>query len=259
MLALPCDLKVTTVDEATSSNSTQTLIRIVDNARHLLEQMNQIIFIKDTLFRYIDCNKKLVDFSRLNDKKRILGQEDYNLPWAEDTGFYRKIDKDVLSGQEMKILMAVRVASGEKISAIQNKKVIKDPHTGDAIGIVACMTEIQDASINDFLYNIKARDTQNLSGAGRIPLNYPIQQPSKYNFTAREFECLFYTLRGMTYKMIADILNISPRTVEKFIWGIKNKMGCTYKTELIEKSIKDGLIDLIPPSVNIKGMNIYMK
>lgn len=258
MLALPCNLEVTTAEKVTN-NPTQTLIRIVDNARDLLEQMNQIIFIKDRFFRYVDCNKKLVDFSRLNHKNRIIGQEDYNLPWAEDTDFYRKIDKDVLNGHEMKVLMAVRVASGEKICALQNKKAIKDPHTGEIIGIVASMTEISDASINEFLQNIKAKDTQILSDVGRIPLNYPIKHPDKYNFTTREFECLFYILRGHTCKMIADVLNISPRTVEKFILSVKHKMGCNYKTELIEKSIKDGLIDLIPPGINVHGVNLYMK
>ncbi len=241
------------------ADPTERLERIINNASPLLEQMNQIIFIKNTHFQYVDCNKKLVVFSRLGDKKRIIDLEDYDLPWAEDTQYYRKIDQAVLGGHEEKILMAVRVASGEKITAIQNKKAIKDPHTGKAIGIVATMTEIQDITLHDFLSNIKAADSKNLPDFGKVPVNYSIQQPNKYNLTPREFECLFYVLRGMTYKMIADMLKISPRTVEKFICGIKYKMGCTYKTELIEKSMKDGLTDLIPPSVSMNGVNMYLK
>ncbi|MFT3741526.1 MAG: LuxR C-terminal-related transcriptional regulator [Gammaproteobacteria bacterium] len=224
---------------------------MIRSSKNVIDQMNQIVFFKNINFKYAYCNDKLVSFSKLKNHKHILSKEDYELPWAEDANFYRNIDKEVLLGKEMKILLEVRVASGDKIAALQNKIAIKNPETGNVIGIMVSMSEIYNSSTNEFLAQIKIRDSINIINKIQIPINYKLQNYDKYNFSARESECLFYVLRGMTTKMIAEILNRSPRTVEKFILSIKNKMGCTYKTEVIEKSIKEGLIDIIPPIIKI--------
>lgn len=53
--------------------------------------------------------------------------------------------------------------------------------------------------------------------------------------TNREVECLCLFMRGMTIKLIAKALNISPRTVESHWNNIKVKMQISSKAELIEK------------------------
>ena len=134
------------------------LQNIINGARPLFEQMDQIVFFKNTDFTYADCNNRLVEFSRLNDKKRIITKEDYDLPWAEDTEFYRKIDKSILDGDTKKIAMEVRVASGEKITAIQTKKAIKDTDSGQIVGILVTMTEPRNAGLQEFLIKVRRQD-----------------------------------------------------------------------------------------------------
>ena len=46
-----------------------------------------------------------------------------------------------------------------------------------------------------------------------------------FDLSARELECLFCVLRGMTAKRVAEILQLSKRTVEFYISNIKNKFG----------------------------------
>lgn len=50
--------------------------------------------------------------------------------------------------------------------------------------------------------------------------------------SARELECLFYISSGKTMKSIANIMSISPRTVEVHIQSIKRKTNTHYKAEL---------------------------
>lgn len=53
----------------------------------------------------------------------------------------------------------------------------------------------------------------------------------------REAECLYFLLRGNTAKNIANILRLSPRTVEHYLENVKMKFNVRTKTELIEKTI----------------------
>lgn len=48
----------------------------------------------------------------------------------------------------------------------------------------------------------------------------------------RERECVHHLIRGMTYKEIANVLEISPRTVEGHIENIKNKLGCYSRSDI---------------------------
>ncbi|MDX2165042.1 MAG: helix-turn-helix transcriptional regulator [Gammaproteobacteria bacterium] len=74
----------------------------------------------------------------------------------------------------------------------------------------------------------------------------------KYNLTKRESECLFYVLKGMTAKVIASRMGITSKTVEKFVQILKEKLGCHCRARLIEKAIKDGMVNVIPEGINLK-------
>lgn len=241
------------------TDNAEILARMARNANPLLEQMNQIVFFKNTSFQYVDCNNRLIEFSRLNNKKMILGREDYDLPWAEDTDFYRMVDKEILNQKEKRSIMQVRVASGEKIAAIQDKKPLKNPYTGEIIGIMAMMLEVHTSKMNEFITNIKERDKRIVGDEKKLPKNYFFQQYDQYNLSPREIECLFYMIRGMTIKQIANILKKSPRTIEKFMLGIKKKMGCQHKTEIIERAYNENLISLVPETINIDSFNEYLR
>jgi DNA-binding CsgD family transcriptional regulator len=55
------------------------------------------------------------------------------------------------------------------------------------------------------------------------------------NITVREFECLQHLSHGLTAKMIARELNISPRTVERHIDNIREKLQLKCKLDIINK------------------------
>ena len=71
---------------------------------------------------------------------------------------------------------------------------------------------------------------------------------NNHNLSKRQMECLFFLLRGKTHKEIGGILGLSQRTVDSYIDEIKFKMNCFTQAQLIEKSIGEGLFNLIPES-----------
>lgn len=51
--------------------------------------------------------------------------------------------------------------------------------------------------------------------------------------TKRELDCAYHLVLGKTYKEIAAIFELSPRTIEEYTNNIKRKMNCKNKAELI--------------------------
>lgn len=65
----------------------------------------------------------------------------------------------------------------------------------------------------------------------------PGKQTQGIYLTKRESECLNLLARGKNTKMIANMLELSPRTVEYYIENAKVKFNVRYRSELIEKYI----------------------
>lgn len=55
----------------------------------------------------------------------------------------------------------------------------------------------------------------------------------RYFFTKRETECIRQLAYGRSSKSIANLLNISPKTVEIHLENIKRKLKCHYKEEIM--------------------------
>jgi len=57
-------------------------------------------------------------------------------------------------------------------------------------------------------------------------------------FTRREVECLLYLLEGHTIVGTAELLGLSPRTVEFYVKNMRMKTGAQTKLFLLEKMRK---------------------
>jgi len=76
-------------------------------------------------------------------------------------------------------------------------------------------------------------------------LLYPDRFDDKINFgigsevalTKREFQCIEYTSRGYSAKLVADFLNISRKTVERHLENSRKKLGVNNKLALVKKVI----------------------
>ena len=51
--------------------------------------------------------------------------------------------------------------------------------------------------------------------------------------SSREIDCLKNILKGLSAKESAGALNLSPRTVESYLYNIKNKFGLHKKSDLV--------------------------
>ena len=70
----------------------------------------------------------------------------------------------------------------------------------------------------------------------------PTQKREIFNLTDREIEILRYLVKGMSYKMIADVSKISIDTVRAHIKNIYEKLQVHSKGEAIAKAIKGNIV-----------------
>lgn len=60
-------------------------------------------------------------------------------------------------------------------------------------------------------------------------------------FTRRELEVLHFVTKGKTNQNIGALLGISEKTVEKYLYGIFQKLGVTSRTEAAVYAVREGL------------------
>jgi LuxR family quorum sensing-dependent transcriptional regulator len=90
----------------------------------------------------------------------------------------------------------------------------------------------------------RAMEVVNRDQRNTPPATHPINDCAHVQLTAREKEVLAWAARGKTVADTAQILGISPETVEGFVKQSLRKLDAVNKTHGVAKSIALGLIDL---------------
>ncbi|GAA4449830.1 response regulator transcription factor [Nibrella saemangeumensis] len=70
----------------------------------------------------------------------------------------------------------------------------------------------------------------------------PAPATPNYALTTREQETLKYLVEGLSYKMIADRMNISYETVRTYMKHIYEKLHVVSMTEAVAKALREGLV-----------------
>lgn len=181
---------------------------IYDHILNTLDTTVADIYWKDKKGRYLGVNKTFLNFASLQSYDDVIGKTDWDLCWAEQAPIMRENDSEVIyMGIAKKCIEPSKI--GNKIKLFLNHKRPLRSRTGKIIGVFG-MSIMLDGDRTAFS-------------------NFTAQGLSK-----RQTECLYYLTRGKTAKEIANILNLSCRTVEHYLDTIKTKWNCNSRQELLE-------------------------
>lgn len=64
-------------------------------------------------------------------------------------------------------------------------------------------------------------------------------------FTYREATCMLYMMQGLTYKQIAQVISLSPRTIGFYCMNMRGKLRCKTKGELVKLIKKTAFMSFI--------------
>tara|TARA_R110000868_G_scaffold410505_4_gene698895 strand:- start:144359 stop:145027 length:669 start_codon:yes stop_codon:yes gene_type:complete len=208
----------------------------------LLNQLPGIIGFKNVNSIYMGGNDKLATLMGYKAAEDIQGCRDTDVrsEIAELANDFIKQDKNVMQHGEQQHIDIGHHASGDlRIHLSTKKPLYNDKHK--LIGTVFNCIALQPSILKTLQAIIKKTNA---------PVFYQLTtHDSEYDLSNRELECLFYLLRGHTAKMIANKLQLSPKTVEYYTEQLKNKLDCTTKPELIEKAIEMGFMFNFPINI----------
>ncbi len=208
---------------------------------YALEQSPFLMVAKDINLEFTSANRRWLNAAGFDNEELIIGKQDTDCAWAEKTHLYLQHEADTLNNIVYTSIQPTLLSSGEQIWMNNYKfPIIDDKNKIQGIMVIAHVIEIP--SWNKTLCQLDEKNRFNLE-------QYFIGKPVFENLTKRESEVLFFIARGKSTKCIANILNISSRTVEKHVENIKIKFNCRKKNEIIDYAISQGYIAIIPNSL----------
>lgn len=208
---------------------------------NIINQLPGYLGWKDKDLRYAGCNDNLARALHLPNAEKIVGLRDDDLATSEESlRFYRKYDQLALSGKVVRVLHNIGSPSPEKSFFLEKKPLLNDANIA---GIIYYCYEVIHENLLTNLLDIDKKFNSAVSPSTCYNI---APTDNQFKLSVRELECLFCILRGMSAKKVGEIIGLSKRTVEFYMENIKNKLGCSSKSELLVIAIKAGYMDIVP-------------
>ncbi len=202
---------------------------------------------KDINSQYIEVTAATAKIFGFRSVEQMLGVSDENVPckMAEFYEVFQREDRRVMeTGQPKKFIEIMCCANDEwRIFLVCKKPEFNHDKTVGTLGFCIDVTSLLCSFMPNYINAMQRKNLQE----NAIQQSYVVTENyDELNLTPRQSHCLFYLLRGMSYKQIASNLKISPRTVENHIEFLKTKFASHTKSELIEAARLKGYEHFIP-------------
>jgi DNA-binding CsgD family transcriptional regulator len=194
------------------------------------------------------CNAACAYILGLDSPDQAYGLKLHDVPCkvAECSDIFAQQNQRVMQERTtLKIIDIHPYRNDELKILLTHKSALINDHN-QAIAALLHATEITQQSLLNITSALVNTDKKYHPRNNTEQRSYHIADTYESRLTPRESECLFYLVRGKTANLIAEMLSVSKRTVEKHIANIKIKLDCTTKANLIEKVIANNFIHYLP-------------
>lgn len=213
-----------------------------------LDLLPGIWCVVDRYSRYTYYNNAYAKLVGVYDKPKdfLIGKTvaNMNCPAAQCAPIFWKEDELVITTQKkVKVLNYLQMANDTwTVLQINKQPVFNDDGT-----ISSIIFEILDQSANHVLNLALTLGKQSYE---EIDNNGVLLQLNKRNLEIKlgkkESECLFFLCNGYSYKEIANLREISYRTVVDHVERLKTKFNASSTNELIERALLHNKLGAIP-------------
>lgn len=194
--------------------------------------------------KHIRVSDSVLNLVGYKSHDQIFETDYYSIPCqvSENSENFEKEDQIALS-EEIKVLSYHNFHDGWKI-LLGHKKFIS--RENEVIGTLANFIDVTACSIVDIGRYLLEQNKK----IKKKQFSYIIRNNNEVcGLTKKEQECLFFFLRGLSYKEIAIVLNIGITTVQTHIEHIKERFDVRTRSQLIEKAVYMGFMCIVPETL----------
>lgn len=220
--------------------------------KQLINSMSDYVTISDLDANFTQVNYHQTKIMGYKTDKEIVGNTYHRfkgIPTGVAEGFVAEDIAVIKNKKPMRFLSYYQYNDGEWHLLLGDKSLIFDDK-GNVTGIFSLAKDVTNSGLIDvsrFMFDSgkKYREKKPKAGFGCI-----ITDIDEHNlFSKKEMLVIFYFLRGKTAKEIAHIISRSEKTVHFHLDAIKVKANVTSKSDLLEKLIHDGYMNIVPEGV----------
>ena len=200
----------------------------------ILDSLNLYIWAKDKNYKYIYCNENYARAAGLDSPEQIAGKSDDEMPWREQADFFRQGDAGVFQGKIRLNVPEVEIMIDKVADILVTENQLLNK-SGKCVGLVGSYIDITGQRLikKTGYYNDKEQ---------RYYLGPDLDNA---HLTLREIEVFKRVLLGYSARQIAEVVGISPKTVEGHIENLRTKLQAGSKGELIATAIQFGLTQIL--------------
>lgn len=236
-------------------NSNEQLIEIIDQVSSLFSagQVYYCILNFETHeFDYVSDGVRSVlgiepDSYTIEHFFSILNPEDNEKMYEKEAVvfdfFNHRLTREEMPLYKVSYLMRLRHSDGHYKTILHQSRTINISNEGKIQQTLVVHTDISYLNI-PFDHNISfiGKNRQSYFSIGTTAPYEFIENKFKAQFTNREIEILAKIAKGNSFTEIADLLDISPHTINTHKKNIMKKAGCKSSPELIARCIREGII-----------------
>jgi DNA-binding CsgD family transcriptional regulator len=219
-------------------NNLKDLLGISDPERlclldkDLFKNLPISIMWKDRNSVYLGGNDYLANLLGLKKGDDLIKRTDFDLSWSASAENFRLNDKQVIhQDKALTMLEAGVIGNKTQATAISYKFPLR-LRTKKIAGIICVAIQLD----NNGLIQTVLTDNKTLDAKSKFD---SLDSITGFNLTRRQKECVYYLTRGMSIKQIANVLKLSPRTVEHYLEAARDRLGCHSRAQLIEKILDE--------------------
>lgn len=208
---------------------------------------NQCVFIKNDKFKYYYANDNYLKLMGLQKMAQLAQLSDRDLSQnKKDADIYRELDHVVLSeGKSLKVCEAVAPEHNQPIVKTMQGMLYPLFANSDSpnyvLGVVTPESKLLKLDF-DTVFTLTQKELDELL----IKRRYSIQLSFGSVFLSKmEIRTLIQLVKGSHAGDIAKELCIKQTTVESYLVNIKNKLGAHNKSELIQLTITEKILEQV--------------
>ncbi|WP_319500812.1 LuxR C-terminal-related transcriptional regulator [uncultured Draconibacterium sp.] len=154
-----------------------------------------------------------------------------------------RISKDEILKYKVVYLLRLRHANGNYKTILQQSKALTLSEDGKVQQVLGIHTDVTHLNMEiDHKISFIGDGLPSYYSLSTDDDFYPVELDYHKLFTSREKEILGNIAKGKTFGEIAEILNISPHTINTHKKNILKKTDCNNTTELIARCVREGVI-----------------